>query len=146
MSVVWYKVWSDLWDNKVRTVLAVLSIAVGVFAVGVTFGMSDQLLAGMDAAHQASIPAHFTIAVTQNVDETIVNRLKKIEGVDDIALGNFVAIRYKIKPEDEWDTAWLINREDFEFRRPGFGITSEEFDYFESCPRNKFHSTSNTSE
>ena len=114
MSVVWYKVWSDLSDNKVRTVLAVLSIAVGVFAVGVTFGMSDQLLAGMDAAHQASIPAHFTIAVTQNVDETIVNRLKKIEGVDDIALGNFVAIRYKIKPEDEWDTAWLINREDFE--------------------------------
>ncbi len=114
MSVIWQKVWSDLWDNKVRTILAVLSIAVGVFAVGVTFGMSDQLLAGMDAGHQASIPAHFTIAVTQNVDETIVNRLKKIKGVDDIALGNFTAIRYKIELEDEWATAWLINREDYE--------------------------------
>ncbi len=114
MSVIWQKVWSDLWDNKVRTILAVLSIAVGVFAVGVTFGMSDQLLSGMDAAHRASLPAHFTIAVTENVDDDIVNRLKKIEGVDDIALGNFEAIRYKIEPEDEWDTAWLINREDFE--------------------------------
>jgi putative ABC transport system permease protein len=114
MSVIWHKVWSDLWNNKVRTILAVLSIAVGVFAIGVTFGMSDQLLSGMDAAHQASIPAHFTIAVTKDVDETIVNRLKKIDGVDDIALGNFKAIRYKIKPEDEWDTAWLISREDYE--------------------------------
>ncbi len=114
MSVIWQKVWSDLWNNKVRTSLAVLSIAVGVFAIGVTFGMSDQLLSGMDAAHQASIPAHFTIAVTKDVDETIVNRLKKIDGVDDIALGNFKAIRYKIKPEDEWDTAWLISREDYE--------------------------------
>jgi putative ABC transport system permease protein len=114
MSVIWQKVWSDLWDNKVRTILAVLSIAVGVFAIGVTFGMSDQLLSGMDAAHRASIPAHFTIAVTRDVDDTLVNRLKKIDGVDDIVLGNFQAIRYKINPEDEWDTAWLISREDYE--------------------------------
>jgi putative ABC transport system permease protein len=116
MSVIWNKVWSDLWDNKVRTILAVFSIAVGVFAIGVTFGMSDQMLVGMDAAHQASKPAHFTIAVTQNVTADIVNRLKKIPGVDEIALGNFTAIRYKINPEDEWDTAWLINREDFEIQ------------------------------
>ncbi len=114
MSVIWQKVWSDLWDNKVRTILAVLSIAVGVFAVGVTFGMSDQLLTAMDAAHRASLPAHFTIAVTQNVNETMVNRLKKIKGIDDIALGNFQAIRYKIELDDEWETAWLISRQDYE--------------------------------
>lgn len=114
MNVIWYKVWSDLWDNKVRTVLAVLSIAVGVFAVGVTFGMADQLLAGMDAAHRASIPAHFTMGLTKNIDEDTANRLKKIDGVEDIALGSFNAIRYKIDPDDEWDTAWLIMREDFE--------------------------------
>ncbi len=114
MSVIWYKVWSDLWDNKVRTVLAVLSIAVGVFAIGITFGMSDQMLTGMDEAHRASIPAHFTIAVTKNIDETITNRLKKVAGVEDIALGSFIPIRYKINLDDEWDTAWLITREDYE--------------------------------
>jgi putative ABC transport system permease protein len=31
----WKKVWIDLWANKTRTLLVVLSIAVGVFAVGV---------------------------------------------------------------------------------------------------------------
>lgn len=34
MSVIWNKVWSDLWGHKVRTLLAVLGIAAGVFALG----------------------------------------------------------------------------------------------------------------
>lgn len=114
MSVIWYKVWSDLWHNKIRTVLAVLSIAAGVFAIGATFGMSDQLISGMNRAHQASKPAHFTMGLINNIDQETANRLKKIEGVDDIALGSFEVIRYKIRPEDEWDTAWLIMREDYE--------------------------------
>jgi putative ABC transport system permease protein len=114
MSVIWYKVWSDLWNNKVRTTLAVLSIAVGVFAVGATFGMSDQMLTGMDTAHQATIPAHFTMGLTENITENIANDLKKEDGVEDIVLGSFAVIRYKIDPDDEWDTAWLIMREDYE--------------------------------
>ncbi len=113
MSVIWYKLWSDLWDNKIRTLLIVLSIAVGLFAVGLTFGMADQMLASMDAAHQAGIPAHFTMYVTQNIDRDIVHRLKKVKGVEDIALGSQKTIRYKIRPDDEWDTAWLIMREDY---------------------------------
>jgi putative ABC transport system permease protein len=114
MSVIWTKVWSDLWDNKVRTTLAVLSIAAGVFAIGAIFGISDQLLTGMDAAHRASVPAHFTMYTTENIDETLVNDLKKIEGVEDIALGSQTTIRYKIRPDDEWDSAWLIMRDDYE--------------------------------
>ncbi len=30
----WRKVWRDMWNNKQRTLLVVLSIAVGVFAIG----------------------------------------------------------------------------------------------------------------
>ena len=44
MGVIWYKVWFDLWHNKTRTLLAVLSIAAGVFAVGAIFGMSELLV------------------------------------------------------------------------------------------------------
>ena len=36
VSPRWHKVLRDLWGNKARTVLVVLSIAVGVFAVGMT--------------------------------------------------------------------------------------------------------------
>ncbi len=34
----WRKVLGDLWSNKTRTLLVVLSIAVGVFAVGMVGG------------------------------------------------------------------------------------------------------------
>ncbi len=113
MSVIWYKVWSDLWDNKIRTALAVLSITAGVFAIGATFGMADQLIKGMDGAHQASMPAHFTMYFNQNVDENLINDFKKIKGVDEIALGSQINIQYRIKPEDKWETAWLIMRQDY---------------------------------
>lgn len=43
MSVIWHKVWFDLWHNKIRTQLAVGSIAVVVFAIGATFGMADEI-------------------------------------------------------------------------------------------------------
>ncbi len=40
MGVLWDKVWFDLWHRKARTLLAVLSITVGVFAIGAIFGPS----------------------------------------------------------------------------------------------------------
>ena len=43
MGVIWHKIWFDLWHNKTRTLLTVLSIAVGVFAMGAIFGMSDMM-------------------------------------------------------------------------------------------------------
>lgn len=57
MSVIWYKVWFDLWNNKVRTALAVLSIAAGVFAIGAIFGggfNSDSVYAPLDAVFGAT--------------------------------------------------------------------------------------------
>ncbi len=114
MSVIWYKVWSDLWHNKIRTILAVISITAGVFAIGATFGMSDQLVAGMNAAHRATIPAHFTMGLTRNITEDTAHRLSKIEGVEEIALGSFTTIRYKTEPDGPWETGWLIMREDYE--------------------------------
>ena len=113
MSVIWYKVWADLWKNKTRTTLVVLSIAVGVFAIGVTFGMVDQMLGVMDASQQAGIPAHISIDLTQNVDHDLVDRLKHLNGVENIALGSQTNVRYKLQPNGDWQNGWLIMREDF---------------------------------
>ena len=92
MSVIWYKVLSDLWDNKARTLLATLSIATGVFAVGATFGMVDQMLAGMDAAHQAVYPAHIMVFLQDDIDRDVATRLKKVDGVVDIEAANQVGV------------------------------------------------------
>ncbi|GAB4437875.1 MAG: FtsX-like permease family protein [Anaerolineae bacterium] len=113
MSVIWNKVWSDLWDNKIRTALAVLSISAGVFAIGAIFGMVDQLLTGMDTAHQAVTPSHIFMAFQGEIDRDTLIGLKKTPGVEDIEGVNEVAIRYKINPEDEWRAARLISRDDY---------------------------------
>jgi putative ABC transport system permease protein len=110
MSVIWHKVWFDLWHNKIRTLLAVVSIAVGVFAIGATFGMADQISPTMDAAHEASAPAHITL-VTSGIDLETATRLKKIGGVAGIDLANAISVRYKIKPEDEWASGELLMRD-----------------------------------
>ena len=114
MSVIWYKVLSDLWDNKARTLLATLSIATGVFAVGATFGMVDQMLVGMDAAHQAVYPAHIMVFLQDDIDQDIATRLKKVDGVVDIEAANQIGVRYKINAADEWDAGLLVMRDDYD--------------------------------
>lgn len=114
MSVIWYKVWSDLWDNKVRTTLAVLSIAAGVFAIGAIFGMVDQLLTGMDTAHQATFPSHIQMFLADRIDEDTAIRLNSIEAIEDIEVVNEVTVRYKLNPEDEWERGRMVMRRDYE--------------------------------
>ncbi|MBE7550798.1 MAG: FtsX-like permease family protein [Anaerolineales bacterium] len=114
MSVIWYKVWFDLWHNKVRTALAVLSIAVGVFAIGAIFGMVDQLLSGMDNAHQAVTPSHIQMYLIDRIDRDTAIRLENIEGVEAVEVTNEVTVRYKLHPEDEWKRGQMVMRDDYE--------------------------------
>lgn len=57
----WQKVWADLWSNKLRTLLVVISISVGVFAVGMVY--SSYLLFSRDLAQswKTSAPADGTL-------------------------------------------------------------------------------------
>jgi len=114
MGVIWHKVWFDLWHNKVRTLLAVLSISAGVFAVGAMFGMGDQLLSGMDAAHQAVSPSHINMYLSTRVDRDTIQSLRNIDGVDDIEPYNQSVVQYKIHPEDEWKEGVVTMRDDYE--------------------------------
>src|SRR5512141_903251 len=95
MGVIWYKIWFDLWHNKTRTLLAVLSIAAGVFAVGTIFGMSDMLLTNMDASHRAVLHTHLYVYLNQVVDRDTILNLRKIKGVEDIEPFNSINIVYK---------------------------------------------------
>jgi putative ABC transport system permease protein len=112
--VIWDKVWADLWNNRVRTILAVVSIAAGVFAIGAIFGMADQMLTGMDQAHQAVFPSHIRMFLTDRIDRDMADSLEKIDGVEAIEVMNSVTVRYKVKPEQEWERAEMVVREDYE--------------------------------
>ena len=114
MSVIWHKVWFDLWHNKVRTLLAVLSIAVGVFAIGVVFSLADQMVAGMNQAHQAVYPSHANMSLTGFIDQDVAASLKKIPGIANVEPHNRIPVRYKLKPGGEWKDGLLVMRDDYE--------------------------------
>jgi putative ABC transport system permease protein len=112
--IIWDKVWADLWSNKVRTILAVLSIAAGVFAIGAIFGMADQMLSGMDRAHQAVFPSHINMYLMDDIDRKMADSLEKIAGVEAVELLNTATVRYKVDPEQEWERADMVAREDYD--------------------------------
>ena len=47
LSAQWFKVLYDLWGNKTRTVLIILSIAVGLVAMGATMNANMLLSRGL---------------------------------------------------------------------------------------------------
>ncbi|MEW5718559.1 MAG: FtsX-like permease family protein [Chloroflexota bacterium] len=114
MSVIWTKVWFDLWHMKSRTALVVLSIAAGVFAIGAMFGMSDQMLSTMDAAHQAVLPAHINMGLNTYIDRDTARAVKNVPGVEDVQPLNQVPVRYKVRSEDPWKNGIVYILDDFD--------------------------------
>ncbi len=113
MDVIWHKVWHDLWHHKARTLLVILSIASGVFAIGAIFGMVDHLLGGMDNAHQATNPAHINVFLNTLIDEETAETLTSIPGVVGVEPANRINIRYKTHPDGEWQDGAVTSRRDF---------------------------------
>jgi putative ABC transport system permease protein len=113
MDVLWYKVWSDLWNNKTRTLLAVLSIAAGVFAMGMMFGMSDLLITNLDKSHQAVMPSHMNVILGEPVDRDVLLDLRHVKGVEDVDPYNSVSVLYRLNPQSDWRQAIIQERDDF---------------------------------
>jgi putative ABC transport system permease protein len=114
MGVLWYKIWFDIWHNKTRTLLTVLSIAAGVFAVGTIFGMSDMMLSNMDKSHRAVLATHINAGLTEYVDRETLLSLKSVPGVEDVEPYNSVNVLYKLRPEDEWRQGVIQMRDNYE--------------------------------
>jgi putative ABC transport system permease protein len=114
MGVIWYKIWFDIWHNKTRTLLTVLSIAAGVFAVGAIFGMSDMLLTNMDGSHRAVLPTHITVSLATLVDRDTLLSLRDVPGVEDVEPLNSANVLYKLQPEAEWKQGVIQMRDNYE--------------------------------
>ncbi len=78
----WYKVFRDLWLNKTRTVLVVMSITVGVFAVGAVAGGREIL--SRDLATQYNATADMSGAVFgSDLDEKFIKSIAEIPEIAD---------------------------------------------------------------
>jgi putative ABC transport system permease protein len=108
----WSKVWADLFASKVRTLLVVLSIAVGVFAVGAVGGMYVNLSRTFSLGYLAANPAHAYLYLSP-FDDDLVETARRMPGVAD-AEGRLLVGGAKIQVgPGEWKNLSLIAIPDF---------------------------------
>jgi len=112
VSPRWRKVASDLWGNRTRTVLVVLSIAVGVFAVGMIAGSSVILTRDLRAQYAATSPSSGQIFTRDSFDEDLVNTIRHMRSVREAEGRRFVQVRYNVGPE-QWREMLLIALRDY---------------------------------
>jgi putative ABC transport system permease protein len=100
----WRKVFRDLWSNKTRTLLVVLSIAVGVFAVGMVAGSSVILSREVTARYRATNPANASI-FTDPFDDNQVDVVRKMQGVQDAEGVRRLTVRIQTGPNQPQEAA-----------------------------------------
>jgi len=116
MSVVWRKVWRDLAHSKARTILVVLSTAVGVFALGLVFGLFGVMNARMTESHRSAIPAHVTFRGGPFSRETVEAVRRDPDVLD--AEGETVApFHWKLEGETRWRDGDVVARDDYDAQR-----------------------------
>ena len=114
MNVAFRKVWRDLWRNKGRTLMVIMSISVGVMAVGMVVSSNILTLGQMSNSHIESNPAHAMVWLSGSVDEGIIRGLERIPGVQDVEGYSQSGIHWKTTPEGEWQDGHIVAFADFE--------------------------------
>ena len=83
MNVRWIKVWRDLWSNRSRTALVVLSIAVGVFAIGMIASTQAALTASLSRQYAAMSPADAILKTDPALEDDFVAGVRHMRGVEE---------------------------------------------------------------
>ncbi len=123
ISPRWRKVIRDLWGHKVRTLLVVVSIAVGVFAIGMIAGSSEVMDREMNGQWAAINPPSATI-YTEPVSEEFVYTVRHMPGVADADARRSFSFRFapardglsvmNAKPDASWRRLSLYSYPDIE--------------------------------
>ena len=112
MGVIWHKVWRDLARNKARTALAALSIAAGLFALGLAVGARGVMDIYLAREKEISQPAN-VIFKGDRLGQGTVEAAMREPGVADAELETVATIRWRLPQETAWQPGVLIAREDY---------------------------------
>lgn len=108
----WRKLWADFWGNKLRTLLVVLSIAVGVFAIGMVY--SAHLMFQRDLARSwGSVSPASASLYADPFDEDLVDSIRSLRDVREAAGRRNVDLRVRTAG-GEWKQAFFTALPDYQ--------------------------------
>jgi putative ABC transport system permease protein len=119
----WRKVLSDLWSNKIRSLLVIASIAIGLFALGLIAAGYVVLSEDMEASYRSTHPPNLVL-LTDPFDDELVSTVERTSGVQAAEGGRTVYVRLNagenpVTGEDEWISLNLRVIADFDNQQIG---------------------------
>ncbi|MCB0062180.1 MAG: FtsX-like permease family protein [Caldilineaceae bacterium] len=111
MSLRWRYAWRDLWHHKTRTLLVVISIAVGVFAFGSILGTMATLNRDLPVKYAEVAPAS-AILHTSPFDEAMADAIRRMPTVAQAEARFLLRARY-LQDNGEWHDLELLLLEDY---------------------------------
>ncbi len=109
----WRKVFTDLVENKLRTILVVLSIAVGVFSVGVITGTYVIISNDMSASYAAQQPANIELRLG-DFDSDLLTTIRNFGGIEWAEGRRVFNVRARPLASNQWLMLDMVAFEDFE--------------------------------
>jgi putative ABC transport system permease protein len=108
----WQKVARELRQNKARNILVVLSMTIGIFAIGFVVNLQHILSHDMTASYLASNPASVIYYITSFDEELVVN-IKQMPEVRDAEGRGWLPLRFQASPS-EWRSLTLYAIADYD--------------------------------
>jgi putative ABC transport system permease protein len=109
----WRKVLRDLWSNKTRTILVLLSISVGVSALGMVMGSQIIVAQNLPEAYAAVNPSNAIMFSLDTFGDDMVESIRSMEEIEDAAGLRVVNVRFLTKT-GEWRNLQLTAISDYE--------------------------------
>jgi len=97
----WYKVINDLFGNKTRTLLIVLSMSVGLFALGIILSARTILSEGLAESFAAINPSSGTVRTAELFDENFLESVRSMKNVQDADARRTISARVQTN-SGEW--------------------------------------------
>lgn len=114
----WTKVYRDLWNNRSRTILVILSIAVGVFAIGMIAATQQALTESLNAQYVALRPADVILQTEPMLDDDFVTSISNMRGVNEAEGRRALPLRISLDGEGAtWRDITLYALADYEDQR-----------------------------
>ncbi|NMC55381.1 MAG: FtsX-like permease family protein [Chloroflexi bacterium] len=79
----WMKVFRDLWNNRSRTILVILSIAVGVFAIGMIAATYQALTTSLTSQYLDMRPADMILNTAPSLNDDFIASIRHMRGVEE---------------------------------------------------------------
>ena len=103
----WYKVINDLFGNKTRTLLIVLSMAVGLFAIGIILSARSILSEGLARSFAAIYPSSGTVRTIEPFNEDFLQSVRSMPEVQEADARRNISARVEVSP-GEWKNISLF--------------------------------------